>query len=150
MPQSLAKITVHLVFSTKNRQDIIRPEWQERLWSVMAAIAERHRIVPLAIGGVENHVHLLLSLPGPVSVSQAAQWIKGASSHWLHETRDDAEGFAWQEGYAAFSVGIRGLDRRRQYIRGQKEHHSTTSYEDEIRGFLRDHDVEYDERYVFG
>src|SRR5436190_17279619 len=94
----------HCVFSTKNRAKIITSELQERLWPYMGGIARDNGMKALAIGGIEDHVHLLLSLPSTLAIAKAIQWIKGNSSKWVHETFPDLAHFAWQEGYGAFSI----------------------------------------------
>jgi len=100
------------------------------------------------VGGTENHVHILLSLPAIMSVAKAVQLVKGASSRWMNEkhTRD----FAWQEGYGAFTVGISQKNHTIAYIRSQAEHHRKRSFEEEFLAFLKKHGVEYDPQYVWG
>ena len=100
------------------------------------------------VGGIANHVHVLLSLPAVLPLSKAMQLIKGASSHWMNEnhTRD----FAWQEGYGAFTVGISQKDQTISYIRRQPEHHKKRSFEEEFVTFLKKHGVEYDPQHVWG
>ena len=98
----------------------------------------------LAIGGVADHVHLLVSLPSTLSVS-AMQLLKGNSSKWLHETFPILRGLAWQEGYAAFSIGIAGVEETAAYIRGQEEHHRHRTFREEVALFLRKHGMECDE-----
>ena len=141
---------VHCVFSTKERQKAIIPEIKERLWAYMGGIARENKIKALAIGGVDDHVHLLLSLPATISVSKAIQLIKGGSSKWVHETFVNCRKFAWQEGYGAFTIGISQVDETIGYIRSQAVHHGKRSFQDEYRQFLHKHKIEYDERYVWG
>ena len=104
----------------------------------------------LAIGGVEDHVHLLISLPANMSVSKAMQLIKGGSSKWIHDTFPDKGAFAWQEGYGAFTVGVSQIADTVAYINGQEEHHRMRTFKEEFVAFLEKHDVGYDERYVWG
>ncbi len=104
----------------------------------------------LAIGGVEDHAHLLISLPAKMSISKAMQLIKGGSSKWIHDTFPDKEAFAWQEGYGAFTVGVSQIADTVAYINGQEEHHRKRTFKEEFVAFLKKHDVDYDERYVWG
>lgn len=107
-------------------------------------------IVALAVGGVEDHVHLLLSLPSPLSVAKAMQLIKSGSSKWVHDTFPEQRIFAWQEGYGAFSIGITQVERTVDYIHQQAEHHRVMTSQEEFIEFLQRHGVEYDSRYVWG
>jgi REP element-mobilizing transposase RayT len=139
---------VHCVFSTKERRNLIRPEVQSDLWAFMGGIARKNGFKALIVGGMENHAHVLLSLPAQMPLAKAMQLIKGASSHWMNEKH--GKGFAWQEGYGAFTVGISQKDDTIAYIQSQAEHHRKRSFEDEFVAFLKKHQVEYDPRYVWG
>lgn len=103
----------------------------------------------LAVGGMEDHVHLLLSLPSPLSIANAMRGIKSGSSRWMHEA-GGAPGFEWQEGYGAFSIGWSQVEATLAYIAGQKEHHQKRDFQAEFVAFLKKHRVEYDPRYVWG
>jgi len=139
---------VHCVFSTKNRGNLITDDVRSDLWAFLGGIARKNGFKALIVGGAENHVHILLSLPATMPLAKAVQLIKGASSRWMHEkhTRD----FAWQEGYGAFTVGISQKDDTIGYIRSQAEHHRKRSFEEEFVAFLKKHGVEYDPQYVWG
>jgi putative transposase len=139
---------VHCVFSTKLRRNLIPSEIQPDLWAFIGGIARKNGFTALMVGGTENHVHILLSLPAIMSVAKAVQLVKGASSRWMNEkhTRD----FAWQEGYGAFTVGISQKNHTIAYIRSQAEHHRKRSFEEEFLAFLKKHGVEYDPQYVWG
>ena len=104
----------------------------------------------LAIGGIEDHAHLLLSLPTTITIAQALQQIKGASSKWVHDTFPEHRSFAWQEGYGAFSIGVSQVDNTASYILSQAEHHRTRTFQEEFLAFLKKHGIEYDERYLWG
>jgi REP element-mobilizing transposase RayT len=114
----------------------------------MGGIAKQNRIKALAIGGIEDHVHLLLSLPSTISLSKAIQLIKGGASKWIHDTFPQHRDFSWQEGYGAFSIGITQLDDTVAYIERQAEHHQRHCCQDEFFAFLRKHGIEYDPRYA--
>ncbi len=150
MSHSSVSALFHCVFSTKERRKTITEELQERLWPYMGGVARENKMRALAIGGVEDHVHLLLSLPSTLSIAKAMQLIKGASSKWVHETFLEHQGFEWQEGYGAFSVGISQVPDTKQYIANQREHHRTKTFEEEFIAFLERHGVEYDPQYVWG
>jgi len=149
MPHSFISNLVHYVFSTKGRRKLISSDLEERLWPYMAAIAHENHIKTLSIGGTEDHVHLLLSLPGTIAVSKAVQLIKGSSSKWVHDEFRKHQDFAWQEGYGAFSIGMSQTDQTVQYIRTQKEHHQKKTFQEELLAILKKHGIEYDDRYIW-
>jgi len=130
------------VFATKNREPFITPGFRERLHAYIGGIAQKHRFCALAVGGIEDHVHVLLSLPSTLSLSKAVQLIKGGSSHWVHETFPERTYFQWQEGYGAFSLGISQLPNTRAYIDRQIERHQTMDYEEELREILNKHEMD--------
>jgi putative transposase len=139
---------VHCVFSTKERRNLIPTEKQTRLWSFLGGIARKNGFKAIAVGGTENHVHVLLSLPATMPLAKAVQLIKGGSSKWMNETSD--RGFAWQEGYGAFTVGISQQTHTINYIDSQAEHHKKRSFEEEFLAILKKHRIEYDPKYVWG
>ena len=135
----------HCVFATKGREPWLTPDIRERLWPYLGGIARENGMKTLAIGGVADHVHMLLSLPATMSVAKAMQLLKGNSSKWIHERFPKLRGFAWQEGYAAFSIGVSGIEGTRAYIRNQEEHHRTRTYREEVIAFLQRHGLPFDE-----
>ncbi|MCU0960490.1 MAG: IS200/IS605 family transposase [Pirellulaceae bacterium] len=149
MAHSYASCLYHCVWSAKQRQRIITPELRERLWPYIGGIAKQNRMKARAIGGGEDHIHVLLSLPSNVSVSKSLQLIKGGSSKWAHDTFPEQRHFSWQEGYGAFSIGITQVDDTVSYIERQAEHHRRRSYQDEFLAFLEKHHIEYDPRYLW-
>jgi REP element-mobilizing transposase RayT len=150
MPHSYVSSLYHVVFSTKERRKQIDADLQPRLWSYLGGIARENDMKALAVGGVENHVHLLLSLPSTLAVAKALQLLKGGSSKWVHDEFPAQRDFAWQEGYGAFSIGVSQLDDTVRYIANQAEHHRTKSFEEEFIAFLERHGIAYDPRYVWG
>ncbi|HEX8129739.1 MAG TPA: IS200/IS605 family transposase [Pyrinomonadaceae bacterium] len=116
MPHSYLSNLMHCVFSTKERRKFITPEVQQRLWPFIGGTAKKNDMKALAIGGVADHIHVLLSLPAPMPVAKAMQLIKGGSSKFVHETFSDQRSFAWQEGYGAFSVSISHVEETVAYI----------------------------------
>jgi REP element-mobilizing transposase RayT len=139
---------VHCVFSTKLRRDLISTKIQPDLWAFVGGIARKNEFKALTVGGTENHLHVLLSLPATMSLAKAMQLLKGGSSHWMNETH--TRGFAWQEGYGAFTVGISQKNDTIRYIQSQAEHHRKRSFEEEFVAFLKKHGVEYDPQHVWG
>jgi REP element-mobilizing transposase RayT len=139
----------HCVFSTKERQPLINPALRQRLWPFLGGIARQNKMKAIEIGGVEDHVHILLSIPSTVSIAKAMQLIKGGSSKWVHETFPEHRLFSWQEEYGAFSVSASQLDKIINYIKNQHEHHHKMTFQEEFLTFLKKHRIEYDERYLW-
>ncbi len=150
MSHSYNSSLFHCVFSTKEQRRTISADLEDRLWKYMGGIARENKMKALQIGGVEDHVHLLLSLPSTLNVSKALQLIKGGSSKWIHDTFPEHQDFEWQEGYGAFSIGISQIYDTIRYIANQPEHHRTRTFQEEFIAFLERHGIEYDPRYVWG
>jgi putative transposase len=149
MSQSLSNILIHIIFSTKNRESLIYPEIMEQLHSYLAGIAKSYGSFVHEIGGVEDHVHLLVTLPRTLTVSKLIEEIKKGSSKWVKTNGEQYANFAWQNGYGAFSIGQSVYDEVRNYIQKQKEHHEKVSFQDEYRAFLNKYRVHYDEKYMW-
>ena len=149
MPQSLACLYAHLVFSTKNREPFIVPDLAPRLYAYIGGILRETGSVLIEAGGMPDHIHLLISLGRQVAVADTVRTIKSNSSRWVHETFPARAAFAWQSGYGAFTVSFSNVEAVREYIRGQEEHHKVRTFQDEFREFLRRHAIEWDERYVW-
>ena len=133
---------VHIVFSTSGRQPLIRDGMRERLHAYLGGIARENGMAALAVGGVADHVHILLSLSRTASVSKAVQLLKAGSSKWMNETFPESGRFNWQEGFGAFSIGISQQEQTVAYIRGQAEHHKRTTFAEELKKFLAAHEIE--------
>jgi putative transposase len=136
------------VFSTKERRGLIPPAKQSDLWSYLGGIARKNGFKALAVGGSDNHVHVLVSLPSTIALAKAVQLLKGGSSKWMNDS--GPRGFAWQEGYRAFSFGISQRSDTIEYIRSQAEHHHKLGFEREFLAFLKKHGIDYDPKYVLG
>jgi REP element-mobilizing transposase RayT len=149
MPQSLAAVYLHIVFSTKNREPCLTPDLSPRLHAYIGGIARGNKNLLLTSGGMPDHVHLLVSMGREQSTAELVGGIKSGSSRWVHDTFPDRRGFAWQAGYGAFSVGPTQLAVVRRYIETQEEHHATLTFQDEYRDFLRRYGISFDERYVW-
>ena len=149
MSHSFINSLHHCVFSTKERRPMITPALQPRLFQYVGGIGRENKIKLLAAGGVDDHVHLLISTPSTISISKAMQLIKGGSSKWIHETFPEQRLFEWQEGYGAFSISIGDIERTINYINNQAIHHGKMDFKTEFLIFLKKHSIEYDERYIF-
>jgi REP element-mobilizing transposase RayT len=149
MSHTYCSALFHCVFSTKERQKVIAPELQGRLWAYMGGIAREHGMKAIAVGGTDDHVHILLLLPSSVTIASAMRTIKSGSSQWLHEACGLA-GFEWQLGYGAFTIGWSQVDATVAYIAGQAEHHRRRDFQAEFLAILKQHRIEYDARYVWG
>jgi putative transposase len=146
---SYVSLYIHYVFSTKNRLPLIFPEIQDRLWPYMVGIAKQNNMKALAVGGMPDHIHILLSLPSTISISKAIQTIKGNSSKWINDTFKPSSSFLWQKGYGAFSINISILQDTIRYIQNQAVHHRHKSFKEEYLDFLKKNEVVYDERYLW-
>ena len=149
MPQSLANILIHIVFSTKNRTPLIRPEIEPELHPYMVSICHACHCPAHAIGGTEDHIHLVCSLGRTVPVATLLEEIKKSTSKWMKTKGEQYGQFSWQAGYGAFSIGRSQLDAVKKYIAGQREHHRQRTFQEEFREFLAKYQVPYDERYVW-
>ena len=137
----------HLVFGTKNHERLIASDWRARLHAFLGGVIRTLNGVPEAVGGVADHVHLLVGLRATHTLSDVLREIKSVSSAWVHENVG-IRSFAWQEGYGAFTVSASQLENVRAYIQQQEEHHRTRSFRDEYVALLHRCGVEFDERYV--
>jgi putative transposase len=149
MPQSLVRNLIHVVFSTKNRVDMITPEIEDGLFGYIHGIVENNNSKLIIVNGTSNHVHLLISIGKVMSLSELIGDIKRDSSVWIKKQNVNFNNFYWQEGYGAFSVGQTEDEVVIKYIANQKEHHKTKDYKTEFRGFLKKYKIEYEERYVW-
>jgi REP element-mobilizing transposase RayT len=149
MPQSFTCLHYHLIFSTKYRHPWITPEIEPRLHEYMGGIIRRQGGQLIVVGGMTDHVHALASLSKQVTIADTLRDIKANSSAWIHRTYSQLSTFAWQVGYAAFTVSYSGLDDVAKYIANQAEHHRTKTFQEEFIEFLKRHNLAYDERYLW-
>jgi putative transposase len=147
VPQSLSKILVHVIFSTKNREPTISPEIRPSLHAYITGILKNLRCPSLQTGGAADHVHVLLSLARTRTVADVVEEVKKSSSKWMKQQGVDS--FFWQGGYGAFSIGESQLPALIAYIARQEEHHRHLSFQEEFRRLLDRYGVSYDERYVW-
>ena len=149
MPQSLASIHVHVVFSTKNRESWLTAAFAQRTYDYIGGTLRGNKCALIDAGGMPDHVHLLVSMSREMSVAELVRLVKSNSSRWIHDTFPELTPFAWQAGYGAFAVSHRNISGVRAYIASQEEHHVKESFQDEFRDFLRRHELDWDERYVW-
>jgi putative transposase len=149
MARTLIEVYLHVVFSTKDRSNLIQPEVEARLHRYMAGIVANLGSRCLAINGTENHVHTLVSLGKSVALSDLVREVKKGSTTWLKREDAVSRAFHWQDGYGGFSVGRSDLATVRRYIASQKEHHRRVSYEEEFVALLDENGIAYDPRYLW-
>lgn len=149
MGQSLVKNFVHIVFSTKHRKPLIYPPYDDELYSYLGGICKELGCQPIKIGGYTDHVHILCKLSQKIAMMTLLEKIKSNSSRWMKTNHSSLANFYWQNGYGAFSVDYRGVDKVTTYIENQHEHHEKKNFKTEYRAILKKYNVEYDERYVW-
>ena len=148
MPSTHLSLHYHLVFSTKDRAPLIAVGWRARLHAYLGGVVRNVEGVPESIGGVADHVHLLIGLRSTACLADVVRNVKAVSSRWVHEEIGESA-FAWQEGYGAFTVSASQREPVRQYIAQQEEHHRQRTFQEEYLELLQRSGVEYDERYVW-
>lgn len=149
MGQSLAKNLVHLIFSTKERRSFLDDSVRESLHAYIAGIFKDQESPCLAINSVADHVHVLFCLSKNAALAQVIMQVKKGASRWMKTQGPRYLDFGWQNGYGAFSVSQSSVADVRHYIASQAEHHRAVTFQEELRAFLKRHEVEYDERYVW-
>ena len=146
---SFASLNYHFVFSTKHREPLIDESWQSRLYDYMGGVLRQNGGLLLAAGGTVDHVHLLAAFGRSTTVADALREVKSGASKWVHETIPTQLGFAWQNGYGAFTVSHSNLDVVRQYLANQKSHHRGRTFQEEFLAFLARHEIAFDELYIW-
>ncbi len=148
MPQSLSKVLVHLIFSTKERAPVINLEIRPRLHAYLVGILDNLKSPSLQTGGVADHVHILFALSRTISQAGLVEEVKKSSSKWM-KSEGGVRGFTWQAGYGMFSIGESQADTVIRYIQDQENHHRKVTFQEEFRKFLDRYRIAYDERYVW-
>lgn len=149
MPNTYTQIYIHVVFAVQERACLIKPEWKEELFKYIAGILKNNGIKLIAIGGVDDHIHILLALSPKIALSDLVRDIKANSSKYINEKRFVCGKFYWQEGFGAFSYSRSQIDAVAKYVLNQEQHHANKSFKSEYVELLDRFDVEYDERYLF-
>ena len=147
MSHTYAHNVVHVVFSTAGRRRMIDSEFRPKLWAYVTGICRKLDIYVHSVGGMEDHMHLLIQIPPVLTLSKAVATIKANSSRWASE---EGHKFAWQQGYAAFSVSASVIPVVIRYIRNQEEHHKKMDFDAEFVALLKKHGMEFDPKYVLG
>jgi putative transposase len=149
MGQSLVKNYIHIIFSTKNREALIQPPYEDEIHSYLAGICKNLECLPVKVGGYTDHVHILCMLSKKIALIKLLEEIKANSSKWIKTKDESLRNFYWQNGYGAFSVNPSQVDTATEYIANQHTHHVKRTFQDEYRAFLKKYNLEYDERYVW-
>ena len=149
MSQSLSKVYVHIIFSTKSRQNLIDANIEPSLYEYLGGICRGLECNPVKIGGHKNHVHILLLLSRKVAQMKLLEELKKQSSKWIKTKGLVYSNFYWQGGYGIFSINPTEIDKVIDYIQSQHEHHKHKSFQDEFKAFLKKYNVDYDERYIW-
>lgn len=149
MSQSLAKIYVHVAFSTKHREPCMDELWRDELFHILGGTANNLGCQSMIVGGVADHVHLLFQLGRTITLADAISKIKSTSSAWVNQHQKPQLPFHWQGGYAAFSISQSNVEAVREYIRHQPERHATQTFQDELREWLKRYELEWDEKYMW-
>lgn len=149
MGQSLVQNYIHIVFSTKHRQALIHPPYEEELHAYIGATCKELECPVLIVGSYTDHIHILCMLSKKVALMTLVQKVKANSSRWIKTKDKSLENFFWQDGYGAFSVNPSEVDTVITYVKNQKEHHKNKTFKEEYRQFLEKYELDYDERYVW-
>ena len=149
MPQSLSRILVHLIFSTKSREPILTPPIQAELHPYLAVVLSDNQCPSMQVGGVEDHVHMVFGLSRTLTIAQVVEKVKTSSSKWLKTKADHYARCHWQGGYGIFSISPAHRPALENYIGQQAEHHRVVTFQEEYRRLLKKYGIEYDETYVW-
>lgn len=147
MANTFACLTFHVIWSTKNREPFITPEIRDRLYAFIGGMVKKENGKLICIGGVEDHIHLLVSVHPSVAISSLMRAIKAKSSSFLKEISKQ-DSFGWQDGYGVFSVSASAVDKVMDYIKHQEEHHRVITFREEFALFLKRHQIQYEEKYL--
>jgi REP element-mobilizing transposase RayT len=150
MPQSLAQLYIHIIFSTKDREPLLCDgAFRKETYAYLAGICKGHESPAVVIGGAADHVHILNRLARTIDLATLVREVKRDSSKWIHEAAPQLRGFHWQAGYGAFSISPSHVDALVRYIENQEEHHRGVTFQDEFRRICNKYGVAIDERYVW-
>ena len=148
MANTYTKLNIHIVFHVKSTGVCIKYEDLPKIFAYIGGVIRNIGGYPITVGGIENHIHILATMPKTMSVSEFVQKVKANSSRWIKTLGKYYESFAWQEGYGAFCVSPSLLKKTIRYIETQEQHHHEISVRDEFIQFLKENGIEFDERYL--
>ncbi len=149
MANTYSQIYIQVVFAVQGQENLIKNEWRDELYKYITGIIKNHEQKLIVIGGISNHIHILLGIKPNVALSDLVREIKANSSRFVNERKFVKGKFYWQEGFGAFSYSHSQLDTVIRYIENQEIHHAQKSFKDEYKGFLKNFRVEHDEKYLF-
>ncbi len=149
MANTYTQLYIHYVFAVQSRRCLITKRWQEEIYKYLNGIINQQGHKLYLINGMADHVHLLISMSPKQSPSDLMYHLKRNSSLWINQNRFSPVKFSWQEGFGAFSVGRTQLPYLIRYIENQEEHHKTTTFLEEYHKILTEHEIDFDERYIF-
>lgn len=149
MANTYTQIHIQAVFVVQHRNYLIHPEWQDELYKYITGIVQNYDHKLLAINGMPDHIHVFFGMRPTQSIADLLQEIKSSSSQWINEKNLVNGKFSWQKGYGAFSYSKSAVDNVINYIRRQKEHHKKMTFHDEYIKFLKEFEIDYDDRYIF-
>jgi putative transposase len=148
MSQSFVQFYTHIVFHTKNNKPLIKSEIENELYSYMGGILKSYKSNPIQIGGTDDHIHVLCTLPKTMALADLVEEVKKSSSKWIKSKGIEFQNFYWQDGYGGFSVGCFGVDEVKNYIINQKSHHKSQSSLEEYKVLLEAYGIPYEEKYL--
>jgi putative transposase len=148
MSDSYTNLLYHIVFSTKDRQPLITPEYEVRLYHYLGGTIRKLGGISLELNGTEDHVHLLAKLCPDCALAEVLRDLKANAAGWMHDVFPSLKNFSWQRGYGAFTVSQSNVEAVRRYIVRQKEHHQKVSFRDEFIQFLQENGIDYNERFI--
>ena len=149
MPETYTKIYIHVVFAVYKRQPLISNQWSNQLFAYINGIIENNKHKLIAINGMPDHVHLLISMSPEQALSDLLRDIKTNSTLWINRNQRQNIKFTWQRGYSAFAISFNDINRVRAYIENQQEHHRVKTYQEEVIQFLNENNISYDSQYLF-
>ncbi len=149
MSQSYANLIYHIVFATKNREPLIMPENESRLYEYIGGGINQMGGIAISINGTKDHLHILARFHQSNAIADVLRDLKANATGWIHRVFPNSQDFAWQSGYAAFTVSESQVEKVRSYIANQKIHHRRQSFEQEFIALLEKHRIEFDEKYLW-
>ena len=148
MANSYTQLYIQIIFAVKYREALLKKEWRKELFQYITAIVQNHRHKMMIINGVEDHVHMFVSMNPSQSVSELVREVKRSSAVWLKENKYKKSRFQWQKGYGAFSYSQSQTERVINYIKKQEEHHKKISLQEEYKDFLKSYEVSFRDEFL--